>query len=185
MQVIVFIHTKNDLIQRFFSTLKWDSFILDAGENRAEEEVMQLETRGWDCMLWTMTSRVWIARRNFVHCHSARTQQILCHTYKGTMCCFSQSWQFTDFQTRPNTTVSPKDWCFFAALSCAGGSGQHPAAWKSEWQWTFICSNAGVICHSSSGPCGVAPQCCKYRFRLNTDIVHFEILCCLRIWCYC
>lgn len=51
------------------------TFLMDAGENRAEEEVAQLEDRSWNCMLWAVTSCEGLTSWNFVilpWCQSSR-----------------------------------------------------------------------------------------------------------------
>lgn len=174
-------------------TPKCLTFTLDAGENRAEEEVTQLENRGWDGMLWTVTSIAWLSSRNFVHCHSARAQQILRHNTEGFAWRFTQSSEFTDSETWSPADF-PTAWRFFVALSSSGRSRQHPPAWGSGRHWKILCGNAGVLSHSSSRPYGFTPTCCEYRFRLNTflnslDILKLYVICCeyVKLWmsnCY-
>lgn len=147
--------------------IKWLTFTLVAGENRAEEEVVQPENRDWDVLLWTVTSLAQLSSRNFVHCYSARAQQILHHSIEVTAWQFTKSEEFTDFEAWRSGNF-PTAWWLFVALSGSGESRQRLPAWGWGRHWKFVCANAGVRSHSSSRPCGFTPTCCKYRVRLNT-----------------
>lgn len=149
--------------------IKWLTFTLVAGENRAEEEVVQLENRDWDVLLWTVTSLAPHSSRNFVHCYSARAQQILHHSVEVT----AKSEEFADFEAWRSVNF-PTAWWLSVALSDSGG--WRLPAWGWGRHWKIVCGNAGVRSHSSSRPCGFTPTCCKYRFRLNTFLNSLYIL---------
>lgn len=128
---------------------------MDAGQNRAEEEVAQLEERNWNCVLWAVTSCVGLSSWNFVHCHGAGATQIFTHFVEAS------AW---------TVNVHTARWVL---ITHAGKSVQHTAKWPTGWQWTNIHANAGVFAYSFSGPCRVTPTRYKYRFWLNTSWISF------------
>lgn len=73
---------------------------LCAGQDRAEEEVTQLEDKDSDGMRWTVTG-LWMKLddwiKHILRHHSTRVQQIQCHSNKGNASWFTHSWEFTDF----------------------------------------------------------------------------------------
>lgn len=138
-----------------------------AGKDRAEEEVTQLEDRGWDRMLCTVTSCSRRSSWNLLHRHGAGAQQVLRHNNEGNARWFTHSREFAYFETASSEDSNAAR-CFSAALSVSGKYRQRRAARGSASPWTIICRNAGFIPHPPPRPSSVTPKCCEYRLRLKT-----------------
>lgn len=135
--------------------LKHLTFLVDAGQNRAEEEDAQLEERSWNCVLWAVTSCVELSSWNFVHCHGAGAAQI-----------FTRRIEASAWTINPHTAG-------WVLITHGGKSLQHTAKWPTGWHWTTIPANACVFPYSSSGPRRFTPTRYKYRFWLNTSWIYF------------